>query len=80
MTNHRDLSCAIVNLKVWSHSISVPNRSTIVLARVNNLFEVFGNRIYPETAQELEKGLGACVPAPTGTGINQTLNIGIAMV
>ncbi|KAL5632349.1 hypothetical protein ACGC1H_005349 [Rhizoctonia solani] len=63
----------------WLYGIS--DRLMVVLARINTLFEDFGNCVDPEAVQELEKEIVACEPVVyTSTEEDPTLNIGRIMV
>ncbi|CAE6404269.1 unnamed protein product [Rhizoctonia solani] len=55
----------------------VPDQLMFTLARMNGLFEDFGNRVDPEMIQELETEIAACRPiVSTGPGEDPILNIG----
>ncbi|CAE6350207.1 unnamed protein product [Rhizoctonia solani] len=59
----------------------VPDRLMVVLARMNILFEDFGNRVDMETVRELEEEIGACEPVVcTGVEFDPALNLGRMVV
>ncbi|CAE7161954.1 unnamed protein product, partial [Rhizoctonia solani] len=59
----------------WLYGIS--DRMMIVLARMNTLFEDFGNGVDPETVQELENEIMGCKPVIfTRAGVDPILNLG----
>ncbi|CAE6445327.1 unnamed protein product, partial [Rhizoctonia solani] len=63
----------------WLYGL--PDQLTFVLARINNLFEDFGDRADPATIQALEKEIAACRPViSAGPGIDPIMNIGRATV
>ncbi|EUC54433.1 fungal zn(2)-cys(6) binuclear cluster domain protein, putative [Rhizoctonia solani AG-3 Rhs1AP] len=63
----------------WLYGIS--DRLMIALARINTLFEDFGNCVDPEVVQELEEEIAACEPIIyTSAEMDPTLNIGRIMV
>ncbi|KAG8680902.1 hypothetical protein FRC11_001836, partial [Ceratobasidium sp. 423] len=59
----------------------VPDQLVITLARMNTLFEDYGNHVDPERIQDLEQEIQDCaLIVDTGPGINPTLIIGRATV
>ncbi|EUC54349.1 fungal zn(2)-cys(6) binuclear cluster domain protein, putative [Rhizoctonia solani AG-3 Rhs1AP] len=59
----------------------VPDQLMFTLAKMNGLFEDFGNRVDPETIQELEQEIAACRPVVSiGSGEDPIMNLGRIMV
>ncbi|CAE6521324.1 unnamed protein product [Rhizoctonia solani] len=70
------------NKGIWSRWMyDVPNQLMFTLAKINGLYDDFGNRVDPETIQELEKEIAACRPVVSiGSGEDPILNLGRIMV
>ncbi|CAE6419536.1 unnamed protein product [Rhizoctonia solani] len=59
----------------------VPDQLMFTLAKMYGLFEDFGNRVDPETIQELEQEIAACRPVVSiGSGEDPIMNLGRIMV